>query len=209
MIIPLVQNERAGDKRERILDAALSLFAEFTFAGTAMPMVASRAAVGAGTIYRYFASKEELVNELYSEWKTTMANEVLAEVLPGQGPREEFGALWRGLARFAARHPDAYQFLEGHHHRAYLTAESAAAGVALETAALQFVRRAQRAGVIRRGDPAMLLAMVMGAFHGVFNTWVLPLAVFPTRQVHAAEEAAWSMLANPDHELLQTRSAHT
>ena len=197
MIIPFVQDVRATDKRDRILDAALSLFAEFTFAGTAMPMVADRAGVGAGTIYRYFASKEELVNELYREWKTTMAREVMAEARPGQAPRDEFGALWRGLARFAGLHPDAYRFLEGHHHRAYLSAESAATGTALEDAALRFLRRAQRSGDVRRGDCTILLAMVMGAFRGVFDSWVMPPVDVPTRQIHATEDAAWSMLAAP------------
>src|SRR5689334_15289154 len=58
-----------GDKREAILAAALELFVERGFYGTAVPEIAERAGVGAGTIYRYFESKETLVNELYREQK--------------------------------------------------------------------------------------------------------------------------------------------
>ena len=60
------------DKRGAILEAALSLFVERGFHGTAVPALADRAGVGAGTIYRYFKNKEGLVNELYREWKSAL-----------------------------------------------------------------------------------------------------------------------------------------
>ena len=47
-----------GDKREAVLGAALELFVERGFHGTTVPEIAERAGVGAGTIYRHFASKE-------------------------------------------------------------------------------------------------------------------------------------------------------
>lgn len=50
----------AADKREAILAAALDLFAERTFEGTPVPLIAERAGVATGTIYRYFESKETL-----------------------------------------------------------------------------------------------------------------------------------------------------
>jgi TetR/AcrR family transcriptional regulator, repressor of fatR-cypB operon len=40
----------ATSKRDAILDAALELFSERTFASTPMPELAQRAGVGAGTI---------------------------------------------------------------------------------------------------------------------------------------------------------------
>ncbi|MCW7461137.1 helix-turn-helix domain-containing protein [Leptospira limi] len=53
------------NKSEEILSAALELFTAKGFDGTAVPLIAERANVAAGTIYRYFASKEELVNSLF------------------------------------------------------------------------------------------------------------------------------------------------
>lgn len=53
------------DKQEQIMKASLDLFIERGFDGTTMPMISKRANVGAGTIYRYFDSKEALVNILY------------------------------------------------------------------------------------------------------------------------------------------------
>ena len=56
-------------KRTAILEATLELISEQGFHGTAMSMIADKAGVGAGTIYRYFDSKEDLITQLYLEIK--------------------------------------------------------------------------------------------------------------------------------------------
>lgn len=76
-----------GDKREAILAAALGLFVERGFHGTAVPEVAARAGVGAGTIYRYFASKEALVNALYQREKGLLAAIMLKDFPADVGAR--------------------------------------------------------------------------------------------------------------------------
>jgi len=50
------------DKRDDIVRAALELIAENGFHGAPMAMIADKAGVGAGTIYRYFENKEVLIN---------------------------------------------------------------------------------------------------------------------------------------------------
>ncbi len=47
-------------KKEQILSAAAGIFARCGFAGTLMADIAGAAAVGKGTVYEYFPSKEEL-----------------------------------------------------------------------------------------------------------------------------------------------------
>jgi len=55
------------DKRQEIVRAALDLFAEQGFHGAPMALIAERAGVGAGTIYRYFENRDILIQELYKE----------------------------------------------------------------------------------------------------------------------------------------------
>jgi AcrR family transcriptional regulator len=45
--------------------AALELFTTKGYHGTTTPMIAARAGVAEGTIYRHFTSKDELLNEVY------------------------------------------------------------------------------------------------------------------------------------------------
>jgi AcrR family transcriptional regulator len=47
-------------KRLAILEEAIRTFAELGFRGTDVQVIADRAAVGKGTVYRYFGSKEDL-----------------------------------------------------------------------------------------------------------------------------------------------------
>src|SRR5688572_22338077 len=78
------------DKREAILDAALELFVERGFFGTAVPEIADRAGVGAGTIYRYFESKEALVNAIYRQEKLRFSSAVLEDFPANVNTREQF-----------------------------------------------------------------------------------------------------------------------
>ncbi len=50
--------------KDRILDAALEVFSEKGFHLATVDEIAERAVVGKGTLYRYFANKETLFNEL-------------------------------------------------------------------------------------------------------------------------------------------------
>jgi len=56
---------RAGDKRERILDAAVRVFARKGFYATRVSEVAKAAGVADGTIYLYFKSKDDLLVSLF------------------------------------------------------------------------------------------------------------------------------------------------
>jgi TetR/AcrR family fatty acid metabolism transcriptional regulator len=58
---------RAGDKRERILDAAVRVFAKKGFYATRVSEVAKAAGVADGTIYLYFKSKDELLVSLFED----------------------------------------------------------------------------------------------------------------------------------------------
>ncbi len=55
----------AGDKRERILDAAVKVFARKGFHATRVSEVAKAAGVADGTIYLYFESKDHLLVSLF------------------------------------------------------------------------------------------------------------------------------------------------
>jgi TetR/AcrR family transcriptional regulator, fatty acid metabolism regulator protein len=58
---------RSGDKRERILAAAVRVFAKKGFHATRVSEVATAAGVADGTIYLYFKSKDELLASLFED----------------------------------------------------------------------------------------------------------------------------------------------
>ena len=69
--------------RERILDAALDVFSEKGFHVATVDEIAERAGLGKGTVYRHFANKETLFNELVQLRLQELEREANA-VLDGQ-----------------------------------------------------------------------------------------------------------------------------
>ncbi len=160
------------DKRDAIMSAALELFVERGFFGTAVPEIADKAGVGAGTIYRYFESKEALVNALYREEKQRFAERVLTEFPTTTIARELFRTMWMRMAQFAVENPSPFIFLELHHHASYLDAESHALEARMLELFTNVVTAAQARGELKAGPPRLLMSLVMGAFVGVIRSCV-------------------------------------
>ena len=189
---------RVGDKHRRILDAALRTFAERGYHGTTVPEVAQAARVGTGTLYRYFDTKEQLVNEVYRDAKQRL-RAALLEGAPELEPyrldaaRRWFAELWRRLGAFAQAEPEAFRFLEMQDHAPYLDDDSRR----LELAVLAPLWLAGQRLHDRLGGPRVdvLIALVWGAFVGLVKASRLGYVRLDARQLESAGEAAWNMIA--------------
>jgi AcrR family transcriptional regulator len=183
-----------GDKREAILEAALHLFVERGFFGTAVPEIADRAGVGAGTIYRYFESKEALVNAIYRQEKLHFAHLVLDDFPVSAPTREQFRLLWTRMARFATEHTPAFIFLELHHHARYLDAESRAVEHRMTELFTSVVTGAQARHELKAGAPRLLMGLVMGAFVGVIRSCIDVEEPPSTADWKLAEQCVWEAI---------------
>jgi AcrR family transcriptional regulator len=81
------------DKRRNILDAAIRVFARQGFHSTRVSDIADEAGVAYGLVYHYFDSKDEVLNELFSErWSLLLA--AIEEADSGSGsPRSKLSAV--------------------------------------------------------------------------------------------------------------------
>lgn len=107
------------DKREQIIQAALELVAEQGFHGAPMAMIAEKAGVGAGTIYRYFENKDALIVGIYRK----VEERILAAIMDGYpvaGPvRERFMHIGSVLVRYLMHSPLDLRFVEQFHNSPY------------------------------------------------------------------------------------------
>ena len=71
-----------GSKRERIIDAALKLFANESYQAVTMDRVAEAARVAKGTLYLYFQSKEDLYVGILTDGLESMARSYQTSVDP-------------------------------------------------------------------------------------------------------------------------------
>jgi AcrR family transcriptional regulator len=181
-------------KKEAILAAALELFAERGFHGTAVPLVAERARVGAGTLYRYFDSKEALVNAVFQKWKGVLAS-ILVQNFPTRAPvREQFHEIWDRLALFASEQPLAFAFLELHHHQPYLDETSRAIENTILESILAILREAQRLEVLKPVPAELLVAVAYGAFVGIVKGAQAHGVTLTPEHLAVGEQCVWEAI---------------
>jgi TetR/AcrR family transcriptional regulator, repressor of fatR-cypB operon len=106
-------------KRDEIVRVALELIAEHGFHGAPMAMIADRAGVGAGTIYRYFENKDVLINELYREVEEKLYAVLLQGYDTEKPFRERFLHLGTELLRYFIANPIDFRYLEQFHNSPY------------------------------------------------------------------------------------------
>lgn len=183
---------RVDDKRRIILDAALRTFAERGYHGTAVPDVATAAAVGTGTLYRYFASKEALVNEVFRDAKQRLRAALFEPDVPAPTDEAWFHSLWQRLAAFARAEPEAFRFLEMQDHVAYLDRDSRA----LELAVLAPLYLAGKRLRTRHAGPPVdvSIALLWGAFVGLVKASRLGYLTLDERRVAQAGAACWRLI---------------
>jgi AcrR family transcriptional regulator len=107
------------EKREAILQAALTLFAERGFHNTPMSLIARQSGASAGTIYLHFVDKDDLIHALYRHVKTSFYRAMVvghASALPREAA---FRQMWLNTYHFYVTHHIEAQFLDHYENSPY------------------------------------------------------------------------------------------
>ena len=94
----------SDEKREALLRAATHAIAEL---GPAAPIsrIASAAGVAEGTLYTYFATKQELFSQLFIMLETDFSAAILDDLPHAASPREQLRHVWWQLVNWGVRDP--------------------------------------------------------------------------------------------------------
>jgi len=102
---PSLPHAGAADlTRQRLIRTALELFTTRGYHDTTTAQIAKKAGIAEGTIYRHFASKQQLFNELYraaQRWATKFVQETARDAEAGPA-RAQLTAVAHGLVEGAA-----------------------------------------------------------------------------------------------------------
>lgn len=110
------------DKREAILRATLELVAAQGFHDAPCSLIAERAGVAAGTIYRYFENKDVLIFALYAELEGRITIQLLEGYLMQQPIKDRFVHLVKGVLGYFISNPLEFKYIEQFHNSPYGTA---------------------------------------------------------------------------------------
>jgi AcrR family transcriptional regulator len=186
------------DLKSRIDAAALHLFAERGADATPMPMIAECAGVAVGSLYRYYANKDELVARLYADNYARLAQELESAQTQAATARDKVAAMVRFICGFFDREWDLARFLLLEQHVRLKTYSGAANPVDVVYGVLA---EGMRRGEVRRLDGVLATALVMGpviqaATFLTYGRLTAPLS-------NAAEDIAqgiWAAIQNSETE---------
>ena len=119
------------DKKKRIFEATLKLISENGFHATPMSKIAKEANVAAGTIYLHFKNKEELINQLYLNLKTTSVLVLTTGFTPEMPVKEGIELVWNNGLNDRLAYPIRFRFLQQYTNSPYIENETREEGVKL------------------------------------------------------------------------------
>jgi AcrR family transcriptional regulator len=95
---------RSDKKRKAILDAAVEIFADRGIAHAPTSAISCAAGVAEGTLFTYFKTKDELLNELYREMRNEIDRE-MADFPFSADVRTRLRFVWDRFLDLAKKHP--------------------------------------------------------------------------------------------------------
>lgn len=92
------------DKDYRIIKAAVDMFAK---EGLSIPAssIADKADVSNGTLFNYFATKQDLYDEVFFALREEIANDLIANLDLEASTHDLFFEIWRSYIHWAQKHP--------------------------------------------------------------------------------------------------------
>lgn len=164
------QEERRAETRTRLLDAAAELFADQGIEASSVDAIAGLADRTSGAVYDHFGGKEGLLHALLESWADDVSAVIGAELATATTLDEQLAALWRNVSdppsggtrwialehelwSYAARHPEA---------REYLARRYRAAWAGVDTAVREWVGTDTSDRSDLSGIGAVLIGVLMG-----------------------------------------------
>lgn len=171
----MANHKLKNDKYQRILEAAVKVFAERGFHESTISQIAKEAGVADGTIYLYFKNKEDILVQFFN-YKTRQVFTLFREAVDaGESAEGKLrNLIGRHLGEFQQDRHMAILY-QAETHRTTRMAEEQIREMSklyLDLVA-EIVERGQQEGAIRRDlYLGLVKRLIIGAVDEVINTWL-------------------------------------
>jgi len=162
---------RGAATRQRLLEAAENVFAELGYHEASIVKITEAAGVAQGTFYLYFASKQEIFEELVRDLNRRVRRAMAAGAERGRTRAEAELLGFRGYFEFAAQHGALYRIIRQaefvspqtlhDHYEAIASGYVAALEAAMER------------GEVAKMDPEVLAWALMGMGELLGMRWIV------------------------------------
>ncbi|MCK8489846.1 TetR/AcrR family transcriptional regulator [Paenibacillus sp. MBLB2552] len=178
-------------KREDILKATLDLIDEEGLQSVTFAKIFKRAKVGSGTLFNYFSSKEELVNEVYRQARLHLAEHLLVGYDSQASLYERYKCIQLNRIRFAVDCSKEFLFIDSYSYSPYITPELRHMDDNSTREALSIIMEGQKQGLLKEMDPQFCYQLLHGMIASVIKGYLV--GKYPLDEIHVQQtiEACW------------------
>jgi AcrR family transcriptional regulator len=164
-MMPIKTIEKNTDKRKAILNACVKLFNETCFQDTSTARISQEAGVATGTLFLYFQSKEELVNELYLECKSDYAAYMEAGFEEHTTFKAQIRYIWDRSLEWKLNNTEKLKFMMQFCSSPYITKMTQERAMNRLRLMNDVIKRALDNKEVTASSIELLSAMITGYFH--------------------------------------------
>ncbi|MBW1646306.1 MAG: TetR/AcrR family transcriptional regulator [Deltaproteobacteria bacterium] len=172
----IASDPRKREKYLAIIDAALEAFAEYGYHDCQVAKIARRAGIADGTIYLYFANKEDILISVFQEKMSRYLEEVRAKIAGCDDPWEQLAALVRFHLENSEQNPVLANFFQIQLRQSSPQIRSGISGPLRQY--YRLIEEIITAGIARGRfdaaiDPKIAREMVFGSLDEIVSCWVI------------------------------------
>jgi AcrR family transcriptional regulator len=184
------------EKREAVMQATLELVGEHGFHGAPMAEIAERAGVAAGTIYRFFDSKDTLIKAIYASLEGQVLGAVTCGYPEGRPVRDRFLHTGKAVLGYFMASPLQFRFLEQFHNSPYGVASrrEKVFGKKDRNLITDLFEEARSSGVVKDLPLPVLFALAFGPLIDVCRDHILGFIRLDERLVEQTVASCWDAI---------------
>jgi AcrR family transcriptional regulator len=192
--VPFAERER------RVIDAAVSAFAEHGSSSVSVDVIAARAGINKALVYEHFASKDELFARAVRRERDHLVSFIGARRAPAGDTRDRIRAHFHAFVEFSAQHPPSVRLLALPEAAGLL--DGRGRDVLSATFAVRLRRELRDTGMPSAELANILAAMLVGMAGGVLRR-AADAPWDPTAVVDLLTSFTMAGLAGTDREVLE------
>jgi TetR/AcrR family transcriptional regulator, repressor of fatR-cypB operon len=190
--------EKYNTVQRAVLETTLNIIIRKELQATSMALVAKDSGVSTGSIYHYFKSKEDIVNELYNAIVIFNGEHVREGLSQGGTIREKFESGWSRVIDLGNKYPEGFQFIEQYSFSPYIRDEvkqSVYKGGWCEPMN-KLYEEAVRQKLFIPMNPQMMVQMHYGSFVYMLKAHLHGIIELTGESVREAIRSCWSAVSH-------------
>jgi len=188
---------KTSDKREGILQATLELVSEQGFHGAPMADIAAKAGVAAGTIYRYFESRDALISELHKKLEQEIITFIQCGYPSARPIRERFLYITRSIFRYFMKHPLHFRYMEQYFNSPYgicLHRDRLLGKHGNHDILMDIFLQGTKQQVLKELPMAVLFSLAFGPMISLIRDHILGFCILDEALIRQVTEACWDAI---------------